>query len=513
VAAPRPWLTRALDRVERIGNALPDPITLFVILSLMVVAASWLATVVGLSAPHPSSGETITPVNLASAAGVRRMLTEGVRNFTAFPPLGLVIVVVIGIGVAERSGLVVAALRRLLAATPPALLTATLVFGGVMSSLAVDAGYVVLVPLGATMFYAAGRHPLAGLAAAAAGVSGGFSANLLITALDPLLSGLTTEAARLLNPEYTAQPTGNYYFLVASTLLITAVGTFVTARIVEPRLGRYEGTPVGASDDLSGELTSVERRGLRRAGWVFLAGLALMAWMAIPETAVLRNPEAVGEPVLVQLKPFFDSLVMMLMLIFLGVGLAYGAATGSIRSDRDAARMSSESVGVLGSYIVLAFAAAQFIAWFNWSNLGLLLAINGAAALQAINLTGIPLILAFIVVSGIINLFVGSASAKWAIMAPVFVPMLMLMGFSPELTQAAYRVGDSTTNIITPLMMYFPLFIAFAQKYQKDAGIGTIIAMMMPYSVALLIGWSLFFVAWILTGLPLGPGAPLTYPN
>jgi len=513
LAPPRPWLTRALDRVERVGNALPDPITLFVILSLLVVVASWLATLAGVAAAHPSSGEMITPVNLASAAGVRRMLTEGVRNFTAFPPLGLVIVVVIGIGVAERSGLVVAALRRLLAATPPALLTATLVFGGVMSSLAVDAGYVVLVPLGATMFYAAGRHPLAGLAAAAAGVSGGFSANLLITALDPLLSGLTTQAAQLLNPDYVAQPTGNYYFLVASTFLITAVGTFVTTRIVEPRLGRYDGTPVGGSDEPMGDLDPTERRGLRRAGYVFVAGLALMAWMAIPEGAVLRNPEAVGEPVLVQLRPFFDSLVMMLMLLFLAVGLTYGAVSGTIRSDRDAAKMSSESVGVLGSYIVLAFAAAQFIAWFNWSNLGLLLAINGATALKAINLTGIPLVLAFIVVSGIINLFVGSASAKWAIMAPVFVPMLMLMGFSPELTQAAYRVGDSTTNIITPLMMYFPLFIAFAQKYQKDAGIGTIIAMMVPYSVALLIAWSLFFVIWILTGLPLGPGAPLTYPG
>lgn len=508
----RRWLPRVLDRIERVGNALPDPITLFALLSLLVVAASWLTSALGVSAVHPSSGETVAPVNLASAEGIRRMLTEGIRNFTAFPPLGLVIVVVIGIGVAERSGLVATALRRLLAATPPSLLTATLVFGGVMSSLAVDAGYVVLVPLGATLFWAAGRHPLAGLAAAAAGVSGGFSANLLITALDPLLSGLTTEAARLLDADYVAQPTANYYFLVASTFLITLVGTVVTTRIVEPRLGRYEGTPEGTTaEDAGTTVTEAERRGLRRAGIVFLLGLGVLALLTVPEGAVLRNPEAAEEPVLVQLRPFFDSLVMLLMLLFLAAGLAFGLATGSIRSDRDAARMSSESVGVLGSYIVLAFAAAQFIAWFNWSNLGLLVAIKGAAGLTAIGLTGIPLLLAFILVSGGINLFVGSASAKWAIMAPVFVPMLMLMGFSPELTQAAYRVGDSTTNIITPLMMYFPLFIAFAQKYRSDAGIGTIIAMMLPYSIALLLAWSAMFVAWVLLGIPLGPGAPLNY--
>lgn len=511
MTAPRGWLLRALDRVERIGNKLPDPITLFAILALLTIAVSWLTATLGVSAVHPGTNETIAPTNLATAAGIRRMLTEGVRNFTSFPPLGLVIVVVIGIGVTERSGLIVAALRTLLASAPRSMLTATLVFGGVMSSMAVDAGYVVLVPLGAMLFHTVGRHPLAGLAAGFAGVAGGFSANLFPTALDPLLGGLTTQAAQLVAPTYTVDATANYWFMIASTFLITIVGTVVTHRIVEPRLGAPAASGAGA-DAAMGALDVTERRGLRNAFLVLVGGVGIILWLTLPADAVLRNPEAAGQSTLVQLRPLFDSIVMILMLLFLVMGIVYGRTTGTIRTDRDVARMSSESVAVLGSYIVLAFAAAQFVAFFNWSNLGLILAVQGATTLKAAGFTGVPLLLAFILVSAFINIFIGSASAKWAVMAPVFVPMLMLMGFSPELTQAAYRVGDSSTNMITPLLQYFPVVIAFAQKYQKDAGIGTLVAMMLPYSVAFILCWSLFFAAWILIGLPLGPGVPLDYP-
>lgn len=509
----RRWLLRALDRIEGVGNRLPDPITLFALFAVAVILVSWLTARFGVSAVHPGTGDTISVVNLLSASGIRRMLTEMVRNFTAFPPLGLVIVVIVGIGVTERSGLVAAALRRLVSAVPRPFLTAALVFGGVMSSMAVDAGYVVLTPLGAMVFAAVGRHPLAGLGAAFAGVSGGFSANLLLTSLDPLLSGLSTEAARLVDAQYVVQPTANYYFMIASTGLITVLGTWVTARFVEPRLGAWS-PPADLDVALTmEEPTPAERRGLRVALLTFLIGLALVGLLTIPEGAVLRNPEAREQPVLAQLRPFFDSIVALLMLLFLFMGIAYGLVTGSIRSDRDVARMSSESVAVLGSYIVLAFAAAQFVAYFNWSNLGLILAIKGAGGLQAAGFTGVPLLLSFIVVAAFINLFIGSASAKWAVMAPVFVPMLMLMGFSPELTQAAYRVGDSTTNIITPLMPYFPVIIAFAQKYDPESGIGTLIAMMLPYSVAFLLGWGAFFGLWMAAGIPLGPGAPLHYPG
>jgi aminobenzoyl-glutamate transport protein len=510
----RRGLLRFLDAVERIGNRLPDPITLFFAFAALVVAISWIAAAANVSAVHPGTGEAVSAVNLLSGEGIRRMLTEAVRNFAAFPPLGLVIVVIIGIGVTERSGLVAAALSRLVAAVPPSMLTATLVFGGVMSSMAVDAGYVVLTPLGAMIFAAVGRHPLAGLAAAFAGVSGGFSANLLLTSLDPLLSGLSTEAAQLVDPGYVVDPTANYYFMVASVFLLTGLGTFVTSRYVEPRLGTWspeQGT--GVEDTSLAEVTPAERKGLRWAGIAFVVMLGLFALLVVPEGAPLRNPEAVaaGESVLVQIRPFFDSIVTLLMLLFLVTGLVYGIVAGTIRSDRDVARMSSESVALLGSYIVLAFAAAQFIAYFNWSNLGLILAINGASGLQAIGFTGLPLLLSFVVVAAFINLFIGSASAKWAVMAPVFVPMLMLMGYSPEAVQVAYRVGDSTTNIITPLMQYFPVIIAFAQKYDRKTGIGTLISAMLPYSIVFMIGWLVMLTLWVLFEIPLGPGAPLHY--
>ncbi|MCI0432838.1 MAG: AbgT family transporter [Gemmatimonadetes bacterium] len=515
----RTALLRFLDVVEHVGNALPDAATLFAILALLVVVVSALASAAETTAVHPATGETISAVNLMSGPGVRRMLTGAVLNFTAFPPLGLVIVVVIGIGVAERSGLVVVSLKRLVAAVPPSFLTATVVFAGIMSSMAVDAGYVVLTPLGAMVFAAVGRHPLAGLAAAFAGVSAGFSANLLLTSLDPLLSGISTEASHLVDPDYIVDPTANYYFMIVSVFLLTVLGTWVTTRFVERRMGAWSPSQAAGGEALGeagseltlGETTPAERRGMIAAGIVFMVSLAIIALLTVPANGMLRNPEAAGQPVLVQLRPFFDSIVALLMLMFLAMGIAYGIAARTIKSDRDVARMSAEAVGVLGSYIVLAFAAAQFIAWFNWSNLGIIVAIQGAAGLRALNFTGMPLLLSFIVVTAMINLFIGSASAKWAVMAPVFVPMLMLMGFSPELVQAAYRVGDSTTNIITPLMQYFPVILAFAQKYDRNAGIGTLISAMIPYSVVFFIGWSLLFTIWILVGLPLGPGAPMDY--
>jgi aminobenzoyl-glutamate transport protein len=514
MAQSRGILLRSLDAIERIGNKLPDPITLFALFAAMVVVISWIASMAGTAAVHPGTGNTIEAVNLLSGDGIRRMLTEAVSNFAAFPPLGMVIVVIIGIGVAERSGLVTVALRRLVSAVPETLLTATLVFAGIMSSMAVDAGYVVLVPLGALLFASIGRHPLAGLAAAFAGVSAGFSANLFLTSLDPLLSGISTEAARLYDPNYEVDPTANYYFMIASVFFLTILGTFVTAKFVEPRLGTWDRSKATDAPDVEfGDITDRERKGLLAAGATLLLTLIGIALLVIPEGAPLRDPAAVeaGAPLLVQIRPFFTAIVTLLMLMFLLMGLVYGIVAGTIKSDRDVALMSSEAVAVLGSYIVLAFFAAQFIAYFNWSNLGLILAINGASGLQAVGFTGMPLLLSFVVVSAFINLFIGSASAKWAVMAPVFVPMLMLMGYSPEATQVAYRVGDSTTNIITPLMQYFPVIIAFAQKYDRESGIGTLISAMLPYSIVFMIGWLIMLAVWIGFGIPLGPGAPMNY--
>ncbi|MEM0960986.1 MAG: AbgT family transporter [Bacteroidota bacterium] len=505
--AKRSFFDRFLDVVERAGNRLPDPVTLFLIFIAIVMVSSAIAAAAGASAVHPGTGEEVRALNLFSGELLQRLFVELPQTFAAFPPLGLVLAVMIGIGVADKSGLIAAALRAFIGSVPDALLTASLVFAGIMSSLAVDAGYVVVIPLGAVLFAGAGRHPLAGLAAAFAGVSAGFSANLLLTSLDPLLAGFSTPAAQLIDADYEVAATANYYLMIALTPVFVAVGTWVTERILEPRLGTWspeDGDGSEAEEAASGETAALERKGLLWAGIVLLVTLAGVALLVVPEGAPLRGPAG-------ELDPFYRSIVAVMLFAFLLPGLAFGIVTGSITSDRDAVKMTAGAMSDLGLYIVLAFVAAHFIALFNWSNLGTIVAITGAKGLEAIGFTGVPLLVSFVLVAALVNLLVGSASAKWAILAPIFVPMLMLLGFSPELTQGAYRLGDAFTNIITPLMPYFPLVIVFGQKYSKDLGIGTLIGAMLPYSIAFGVVSITLLVIWVLLGLPLGPGAPLEY--
>lgn len=508
--AKRSLFDRFLDGVERAGNRLPDPVTLFLLFIAVVMASSAIAAALGAGAVHPGTGERVEALSLFSGELVQRLFVELPQTFAAFPPLGLVLAVMIGIGVADKSGLIAAALRAFIGSVPDALLTASLVFAGIMSSLAVDAGYVVVIPLGAVLFAGAGRHPLAGLAAAFAGVSAGFSANLLLTGLDPLLAGFTTPAAQLIDPTYEVAATANYYLMIALTPIFVGVGTWVTERVLEPRLGAWspdEAGDAGAAEDeaaVTPETAATERRGLAWAGVVLAVTLAGVALLVVPEGAPLRGPAG-------ELDPFFRSIVAVMLFAFLLPGLAFGIVTGSIRSDRDAVKMTADAMSDLGLYIVLAFVAAHFIALFNWSNLGTIVAISGAEGLEAIGFTGLPLLVAFVLVSALVNLLVGSASAKWAILAPIFVPMLMLLGFSPELTQGAYRLGDAFTNIVTPLMPYFPLVIVFGQRYVPSLGIGTLIGAMLPYSIAFGAVSVVVLVAWVLLGLPLGPGAPLEY--
>ncbi len=496
-------IKKFLDGVEKYGNKLPQPVTLFAIMVAIVLLASWLASVFGLSAKHPATDETIEAVNLLSSDGIRRILTEMVDVFTDFPPLGLVLAVMLGVGVAERSGMVGAMLKAFVWGVPQRFLTITVVVAGMLSSLAADAGYVVLVPLGAVIFYGAGRHPLAGLAAAFAGVSGGFSANLILTSLDPLLAGFTEPAAQLIDPAYRVDPTANWYFIAAMVPVFGLAGLYVTEKIVEPRLGPYT-DKVESHESDNDKLTSVEKRGLWAALGVNTFFLFLIFLMAYPENGPLRGEDGGFEP-------FYQSLVVLMMFLFFVPGLVYGMVTKSIKREKDVADMLSETMSGMGSYIVLAFVAAQFVAYFNWSNIGIIVAITGAEGLQGLGFTGIPLIIAFVFLAGLINLLIGSASAKWAIMAPIFVPMFMILGFSPELTQAAYRIGDSVTNILTPLLPYFPVIIVFAQRYVKGIGIGTIISMMIPYSVAFSIVSTIMLIIWIFFELPLGPGAPMFY--
>ncbi len=495
---------RALDSIERTGNALPDPVTIFFIFIGLVMVASWLAHTAGISVVHPGTDETITAQNLFSDENVRRLFTDMAETFADFPPLGLVLVVMLGIGVADKTGLISAALKSFVASVPNVLLTGALIFAGIMSSLAVDAGYVVVIPLGAVLFYGVGRHPLAGLGAAFAGVSAGFSANLLLTSLDPLLASFTEPAAQLIASDYSVPVTGNWWLMIALTPVFIVVGSYVTESIVEPHLGAY--TPpddFDAEEVEDGALTETERRGLRWAGIVTGAALLGVVLLSVPEGAPLAEFDAL-----------IESIVALMVFLFFLPGLTYGIVVGEIEDDSDVADMMADTMADMGAYIVLAFAAAHFIAMFEWSNLGSIIAISGADLLQSVGFTGLPLLFSFILVSALINLFVGSASAKWAIMAPVFVPMLMLAGepgYSPETVQAAYRIGDSFTNILTPLLPYFPLVIIFAQRYDEDAGIGSIIALMVPYSVSFGVVSIFVFLVWVLLGLPLGPGAELYY--
>lgn len=502
-----------LDNVERVGNKLPHPATIFFIFAIMVVVISHFAALSGIEVTfkainkeHQLVDKTVKAVSLLTPDGIRWMFKSIVKNFTGFAPLGMVLVAMFGVGVAEETGLLTVLLRKLVLSAPKSIITAVIVFAGVMSNIAADAGYVVLVPLGALIFLSFGRHPLAGLAAGFAGVSGGFSANLLIGTLDPLLGGISTEAARLLDPNYTVSPTANYYFMAVSCILITVVGTIITEKLIEPRLGKYEGNQ---KVDIT-EITSVEKRGLKAAGISLLVFLVLIAFLSVPQNAILRNPVNHS---LTDHSPLMDSMVAIISLGFMIPGIFYGIFSGKVKSDKDIIKGMRNSMASMAGYISIVFFASQFIAYFKYSNLGTILAVNGAEFLKETGFTGLPLVVSFILVSAFMNLFMGSASAKWTIMAPIFVPMFMGIGFAPEFTQVVYRIGDSTTNIITPLMSNFATVIAFGQKYDDKLGIGTLVSMMLPYTIFFLIFWTVLMIIWYLLSLPLGPDGVIHLSN
>lgn len=503
-AFSRKVLSRSLGYIEVVGNALPHPATLFALLTLLVIVLSWAMQLMGANAPHPVDGSLIKAQSLLSPDGLRWMYTNTMPNFLRFPPLGYVLVVMVGIGVAEGSGLFTTMIRSLVLRAPRKLITGAIVLAGVVSSIASEVGYVILIPLGAMVFHALGRHPMAGLAAAFSGVSGGFGANFFIGSIDPILAGISEAAARIIDPNMVVNPAVNFYFMFVSGLLIVFAGTWVTERIVEPRLGTYQGDTKPFPIE---PLSPHERRGLRWAGWATILTLALFALVVVPPQSLLRNPQT-GSALH---SPFFDGIIMAILLVFLIPGTVYGIVVGTIRSDKDVIRFMGQAMSGMGGYIVLVFFAAQFVYYFNYSNLGLILAIKGANFLQGAGLSGITLIVGFVLLSAFTNLFMGSASAKWAIMAPVFIPMLMLIDppYHPALTQVAFRIGDSVTNIITPMMSYFALIVTFAQRYDQRYGVGTIITTMLPYSVIFTIAWTALLVVWMWLGLPLGPDGPI----
>ncbi|MEE4349098.1 MAG: AbgT family transporter [Pacificimonas sp.] len=503
--------------VERTGNRLPDPVFIFAYLIGVLVLISVIAAVTGLSAAHPTAIDeetgaplVITAESLLSAGNIQRLWVEMPTTFTHFHPLGYVLVVMLGAGVAERSGLFGSGMRAAVSGAPTFFLTPIVALTAMVGNLAADAAYVVLIPLAGIVFAAAGRHPIAGIAAAFAGVSGGFSANLVPGQLDALLFGITEAAVETVFADFTANIAGNWYFILAMTFIFLPVIWFVTDRIIEPRLGGYDraaaSTDIAEETAEAGALSETERKGLRWAGMAALGVVALWLFFLFGPGTPLIDESATAEA---RLNPFYRSLVAGFFVLFLACGWAYGSAAGTVTGHRDIVKMMTDAMGDLAYYLVLAFAAAHFVAMFAWSNLGLILAVHGADALRELALPA-PLLLAMIVLfTGALNLFVGSASAKWALLAPVVVPMLLLLGISAETTTAAYRVGDSATNIITPLMVYFPLILIFCQRWQKEFGLGSLMAVMLPYSLWLLASGVALIIAWVAIGVPMGPNAPI----
>lgn len=522
----RSLFSRFLDGIERVGNRLPDPVFIFIWLCVLMLLASWVGSMFGLSAVNPATGKTVETVNLLNSAGIVRIIEEAVKNFSAFPPLGVVLGMMIGVGVAERSGWFETMMKATIASAPHGLIIPVIILVAILGNIAADGAIIVLPPLAAMIFIRLGYHPLAGLACAYATTLGAFSANLMIGITDVLALAFTEPAAKLLRTDVPMNAAMNYYFIAASTFMLLPVSWWVTTRIVIPRMGVWRGTAETADTDAvtnkgaeaspaanpqgddGTQVTPQERKALRAANIVLLGMVAILLMLTVPEGALLRNAETGS---LINKSPLMNGIIFVITLLFLGPGLAYAWVAGTARNTRDIARMMGDSMSAMGPYIVLVFFAAQMLAFFTWSNLGTILAIKGAELLSGQN--GVTLIIGIIILSSTVNLLIGSSSAKWAILAPIFVPMMMLLDFHPAFTQMVYRVGDSITNPITPMMPYMALVLSYAQRYVKNIGIGTLIAALMPYTVAFSISWIALTVIWYLAGWPVGPGGPIHLGN
>lgn len=490
-----------LGFLERVGNLLPHPAMIFVYLTILLFISSAVASYFELSVVF--NEKEIVIKNLMSFESFVGFTSSFVNNFAKFPPLAVVLVAMLGISVAEYSGFLKTGIKLLVLKAPKTLVSFFIVLTGVLSNIASDVGYVILIPLAAMVFHSIGRHPLAGLAAGFAGVSGGYSANLVISTLDPLLAGITQSAAQLIDTNYIVGPEANYYFMFVSTFLVTIIGTLVTEKIIEPRLGKYEGGEEGNAQTSLGKISTLEKKAFYCALGGILLYVILVLILILPQDSLFRNQETGS---LVK-SPFLDSLLFFVFFLFVIPGAIYGFLSKSFKTSSDLIHAMSNGMKTMGMYLTIIFFAAQFIALFAQSNIGQFTAIKGAIFLESLNIHSGLLILLFIALCACINLAVASASAQWALISPIFVPMFMLLGYSPELIQAAYRIGDSTTNLITPLLVYLPMILSFAMQYKKDCGVGTMISLMLPYSISFFIAWSALLYVWVfIFNLPLGPG-------
>ncbi|QJQ96313.1 MULTISPECIES: AbgT family transporter [Halomonadaceae] len=487
-----------LGFIEKWGNRLPDPFFIFVYLALIVMLLSWGISLVGTTVVHPGTGEELAIRSLISGEGIQYILGNTLSNFTGFAPLGLVLSMMLGIGLADKVGLMEAVIKKSILNAPRSLITYAVIFIGIMGNIASDAAFVLVPPLAAMVFYTVGRHPLAGLAAGFAGTGAGFTANILIAGTDALLSGISTEAARAIDDTIVVTPVANWYFMSLSVFVLAFLGAQITERLIEPKLGSYKGELKNSFEPVS----AIENRGLRNAGIAALVFSGLVVLILFWPGSALRNEDGGIIP-----SPFLSGIVPVILLFFIIVGVAYGKTVGTIEKSKDIPAFMGLAMKDMSAYIVLIFAAAQFINYFNWSNLGIWVAVNSAEFLININMTGLPVIIGFTLLAALLNLLIFSGSAQWALMAPIFVPMFMLLDYDPAFIQLAYRIADSSTNIITPLNPYILIVLAFMREYNKEAGIGTLISLMLPYTLIFLSAWIGLLVLFAVLGLPIGPGA------
>jgi aminobenzoyl-glutamate transport protein len=492
-----------LDWVERVGNKLPHPFIMFLFLAVAVIVLSAIFAAMDIQVKHPSTAKVVAIKSLLSADGIKYMFKDLIKNFVGFAPLGLVLTMMLGIGLAEQVGLMNTVMKRFIMGAPKQLLVWIIFLVGICGNIASDASVIIIPPLAGAIFYAAKRNPLVGIAIGYSATLAGFTANLLIVGTDALLAGITQEAARIVDPAATVSPAVNYYFMVVSTFIMTVVGVWTTT-FVEKKAGPYKPREGFAIQEMTMEVSDVEKKGLRNVGiatLIYFAGLIALLW---PKTSIFRNAKGGLVP-----SPFLDSIIAFIFLWFVIIGIVYGLKVGTIKKGGDVAKHMTNATKDMAGYIVLVFVIAQFVSYFNWSNIGLVLAVTLGNLLKAWNFTGIPLVIGVILFTTFVNLFIGSGSAKWALLAPVFVPMFMMLGYTPAFAQVAYRIGDSMTNNITPLMPYFPVLLGFIKRYDDEAGMGTVMAMTLPFSLTFGAAWILQIIVWMLLNLPIGPGATI----
>lgn len=498
-------MNKFLNVVEGVGNRLPDPSILFFLMCLGLAILTWIVSLFHVSVKHPGTGKVVEIKNILSGDGLKMILNDAIKNFSEFPALGLVLAVMLGIGVAEKTGYFDKLMIQVVNKAPKKIIVPCIIAIGILGNAAGDAAPIVLPPITAMVFIKLGYHPIAGLAMAYASALGGFSANLILGMTDALVYSFTEPATKIVTDKIHINVAMNWYFIAASVVVLLPAVYWVTMKLVIPRLGTYDDTNSDIStDDSNNSITPTQQRAVFWANISFVASIIVLIILAIPENSFLRNAKTGS---LLNDAPILNGVGLILLIVFLIPGIVYGVMTKEISNTKDLGQMFTDSMSSMGSFIVIVFFSAQLLAFLEWSNLGIIVAVEGAELLKGQN--GVVLIIGIIILSALINMLIGSASAKWGILAPIFIPMLILVGFHPAFTQMLYRIGDSISNPITPMMPYLPLLLSYAQKYDKNMQLGSLISSLMPYTIVLSIVWPLFMIIWYLLGLPLGPGGPL----